>query len=352
MFTFTTIVAAVILTTVVTATNTTTTTTDWTKITPGGPTLCSKGAPFSFYYRKGSVNKLVVELQGGGACWNSNTCALGTFTTTCSPPGSTGVHSSTDSRNPFQDWNHLFIPYCTADAHGGNQTTEYSSIFGKFKIHHFGRVNAFAAMDYAFALPENTNPTTVSTIGCSAGSLGAIVNVPYVNAQYPSSKHMYFGDSYVGVISNQQFGDGIANWDLQFSPNVPGLDKANLERVAANKSIDAGLYIVNATITSAPDDCQFASYTSNDDAVQSSFYTLGGGIDWPNHMRHLTETIHSIHGDQYSTYIAPGFKHCRTQDDGVYDVVSDKIKLSDWMTNFVNGKIEHRQVDCKVSNNC
>ena len=329
---------------------TTATAYDWQKISPGLPTICSKGADFSFYYKKGTVNKLVIEFQGGGACWNDATCALGTFTTTCRPPNDQGVHSSTDARNPFKDWNHVFVPYCSADAHGGNRTHIYKGIFGtKLTIHHKGRVNAFAALNYTFALPENKKPDTVATIGCSAGSLGAIINVPYVNTQYPNSKQMYFGDSYVGVISTEQFADGITNWNLQFSPSVPGLDAANLARVAANSSIDAGLYIVNNTILAAPNDCEFASYTSNADAVQSSFYALGGGVGWTKHMRHLTSTIHATHGNQYSTFIAPGSRHCRTQDDGLYEVESDEIKLGDWMTSFVEGKITNRNVDCKNS---
>jgi hypothetical protein len=322
----------------------------WQEITPGLPTICSKGAPFQFYYKKGTVNKLVVEFEGGGACWNDATCALGTFTTTCRPPNDQGVHSSTDKRNPFKDWSHVFVPYCTADAHGGNKTTVYKGLFGqKLTIHHKGRVNVFAALNYTFALPENAKPDVVATIGCSAGSLGAIINVPYVDVQYPTAKQMYFGDSYVGVISTQQFSDGITNWDLQFSPSVPGLDAANLARVAADPTIDAGLFIVNATISASNPDCEFASYTSNADAVQSSFYTLGGGTDWTGHMRHLTATIHATHGSQYSTYIAPGSRHCRTQDDGLWSVKSDEILLGDWMTAFVADNIVQRQVDCKNS---
>jgi hypothetical protein len=327
---------------------------DWKEIKPGGATICSKGAEYSFFYRKGRTNKLVVELQGGGACWDSATCSLGTYTTTCSPPSDSGIHSATDSRNVFKDWNHLFIPYCSADAHGGNKTTVYKGFLGsKLTIHHYGRVNAVSALDYAYALPENKNPEVVATVGCSAGSLGAIINAPYVNAQFPNAKrHLYFGDSYVGVISTQQFSDGVQNWDLAFSPSVPGLDHANLVKVAGNKSIDAGLYIVNATMNAAPKTLQFSSYTSSADAVQSTFYTLGGGIDWVGHMRHLTSTVHKLHGDKYSTYIAPGSAHCRTQDDGIYDVVSDNIKLSDWLTNFVTNNITNRAVDCKSDGKC
>ena len=122
------------------------------KITPGGGTNCAKGAPFSFYYRSGTVNKIVIEFQGGGACWDDATCAgiVPTYTETAEPPNDEGIHSDTDSRNPFKGWHHLFVPYCTADAHGGNKTTEYNGLLGKVSIHHVGRVNAFSALDYVF----------------------------------------------------------------------------------------------------------------------------------------------------------------------------------------------------------
>lgn len=320
----------------------------WTKISPGAPTICSKGSPYAFYWRSGTTNKLVVELEGGGACWDDSTCAdLGTYTTTAEPPSPGGVHDASDSRNPFKDWHHLFIPYCSADAHGGNNTHTYKGLFDKIKIHHVGRVNALTALAYAFDHGP-TAPDVVATIGCSAGSLGAIINAPYVQAHFPKARHLYFGDSYVGVISTKQFSDGLHNWHLQFSDTVPGLDQANLERVAGDSSIDPGLYIVNSTITAAPTGTQFASYTSNADVVQTSFFALGGGSNWTKRMRHLTSTIHTFFPNNYNTFIAPGSRHCRTNDNGLYSVTSDKVKLGDWMRHLAVGdNLQQRRVDCE-----
>jgi hypothetical protein len=371
------------------------------KVTPGGGTNCAKGAPFAFYYRQGSVNKVVIEFQGGGACWNAATCAglVPTYTTTAEPPNDEGIHSDTDARNPFKGWHHLFVPYCTADAHGGNKTTEYEGLFGKVAIHHVGRVNAFAALDYVFANGPQS-PDVVATVGCSAGSLGGIINAPYVFDHYPDARTLYFGDSYVGVISTVQFKAGLENWDLQFDPMVKGLDKPSLERVGNNKTINAGVYIINATLSTYPKQ-QFASYTSNDDAVQSTFFTLGAGIgSWvrfffwgfvaatllfvhrlalccgsssssssqthsycisslfslflslvslfqPKRMRELTTEIHAIFPGQYATFIAPGTRHCRTQDDGIYTVKSDNVMLSDWIMSVVAGAPSSRAVDCE-----
>ena len=48
----------------------------WNVIKPGGETTCSRGTEFAFYYRKGSSNNVVIDFQGGGACWNSETCSI------------------------------------------------------------------------------------------------------------------------------------------------------------------------------------------------------------------------------------------------------------------------------------
>ena len=47
----------------------------WTKIEPGGDTMCSLGTPYAYYVHPGTVNRLVVYFQGGGACWNDFTCS-------------------------------------------------------------------------------------------------------------------------------------------------------------------------------------------------------------------------------------------------------------------------------------
>ena len=49
----------------------------WTFIEPGGDTTCARGTPFSYFVRPGTVNRLVIEFRGGGACWSSLTCGLG-----------------------------------------------------------------------------------------------------------------------------------------------------------------------------------------------------------------------------------------------------------------------------------
>ena len=47
----------------------------WNQISPGGSTICGHGAPYSFYYRDNPGQDLLIDFQGGGMCWNGQTCS-------------------------------------------------------------------------------------------------------------------------------------------------------------------------------------------------------------------------------------------------------------------------------------
>ena len=65
-------------------------------------------------------------------------------------------------------------------------------------------------------------------------------------------------------------------------------------------------------------------------------------------MRHLVSTIHTEFPSSYNTFIAPGSRHCRTTDNGLYSVTSDKVKLGDWMMHLAVGdRRQQRRVDCE-----
>src|SRR5262245_33307519 len=41
---------------------------EWMAIEPGGDTTCARGDEFRFFVRGGTLNKLVIVFDGGGAC--------------------------------------------------------------------------------------------------------------------------------------------------------------------------------------------------------------------------------------------------------------------------------------------
>jgi hypothetical protein len=42
-------------------------------------TGCGRGAPYSFFFRPGTVNKVVIDFEGGGGCWDALTWCVGTL---------------------------------------------------------------------------------------------------------------------------------------------------------------------------------------------------------------------------------------------------------------------------------
>ena len=48
----------------------------WLEIRPGGDTSCSRGTDYAYFVRPGDPEKVVVEFQGGGACWDDITCSV------------------------------------------------------------------------------------------------------------------------------------------------------------------------------------------------------------------------------------------------------------------------------------
>lgn len=46
----------------------------WETVYPAGEIMCSDGSPYSFHVKSGAQDNLFVFLNGGGACWNLQTC--------------------------------------------------------------------------------------------------------------------------------------------------------------------------------------------------------------------------------------------------------------------------------------
>ncbi|MFM7140289.1 MAG: pectin acetylesterase-family hydrolase, partial [Alphaproteobacteria bacterium] len=82
---------------------------------------CMDGSPYHFFVKRGSVNKLLMYYQGGGACWNDASCyGVGTCSRTAEANDNpalttTGFGDYSNPDNPFHDWNIVFVTYCSCD---------------------------------------------------------------------------------------------------------------------------------------------------------------------------------------------------------------------------------------------
>jgi hypothetical protein len=122
--------------------------------------------------------KLMIFLEGGGACFNAATCAANPahFDATTFAVQFQGVESNAgvfargDAQNPVADWNMVYVPYCTGDLHAGNApNAQVPGVLGAQQF--VGYTNM---TQYLYRLvPTFPNVTQVLLTGQSAGGLGA-----------------------------------------------------------------------------------------------------------------------------------------------------------------------------------
>ncbi|WNG29791.1 esterase [Cystobacter fuscus] len=167
-------------------------------------TQCDEGTPTGLGVNLTHSKNLVIFFNGGGACWDASTClernlsTHGPFTKTqfdqLAPRISVGnIFDRGLASNPYKDWNHFFIPYCTGDLHIGNADNVYTSGSVSVTIHHKGRPNAEAFLArIAATVPE---PEQVVVTGSSAGGYGAVLNYTLVRSHFPKAKVFLLDDS-------------------------------------------------------------------------------------------------------------------------------------------------------------
>lgn len=164
---------------------------EWIKIEPAGA-VCGKGSQYKFFVNySDSSNNVVVYLEPGGGCWDYPSC------TGNDPLGAANVDGLPDDHYEFgqlivpffnrdrddnytQDWNFVFVPYCTGDVHTGNNVVTYSDPTGMgpdVEFHHVGHDNVQSVIQWMQAeFPEL--PKLLLT-GCSAGGAGSLINYYY-----------------------------------------------------------------------------------------------------------------------------------------------------------------------------
>ena len=95
----------------------------WAEYLPAGDTICSRGGEYRFYVRGGDPNKVIVDFEGGGACWDAFTCSIADaifkdrvrpiadFTEALANRGLDGLYTNHREDDPFKDWTLIHVPY-------------------------------------------------------------------------------------------------------------------------------------------------------------------------------------------------------------------------------------------------
>jgi hypothetical protein len=175
--------------------------------------VCRDGSPTGFYVRKGSADKLLIYLEGGGACSSPGFCSynpasdnqvlsgdgetvagsIGGATSGRQQPGTAGIFDTAQAENPFKDWSQIYVPYCTGDVHFGTRTNVM--LPGVSAGQQFvGYLNMKKFMSRIVPTFQ-AQVTRVVLTGASAGGFGALLNYSMVQDAFGSALVSVLDDS-------------------------------------------------------------------------------------------------------------------------------------------------------------
>jgi hypothetical protein len=314
----------------------------WQTITPGEPTVCADGSPFRFFVHPGDPAKLLIEFEGGGACWDDATCAADVYNKRVQADPNdpaqrgrlVGIYDRQNAENPFRDWTHVYIPYCTGDLHWGSVDKTYTGPAGPFVVPHRGAINAATALSWAF---DNVlAPQQVFVTGCSAGGYGSIFWAPHVLNRYPGARGVQLSDSAAGVVPPGFFTVPLQSWNVAAAwPSfIPSLDLGRIDpaqiTITQVYSSVAGHYPL----------ATFSEFNRTADATQVFFYILTRGTlatteEWAAQMQSSVAALQAQNANFFG-YTAPGLDHCVINSAALYTTQVNGVRLVDWLRQLVD----------------
>ena len=320
---------------------------EWETVAPGGATVCSDGSPYRFFVRRGDAAKLLIEFEGGGACWSDATCEAEVYNRrVLSDPETArltgqlqGIYDHANPANPFRDYTHVYVPYCTADLHWGNSATTYTGGSGApYVIQHRGAVNAGSALNWT--LDAVRAPSQVTVAGCSAGGYGAALWSARIAQAYPGARMTQFADSAAGVVPEGFFATPFAKWRVEdaWPDFIPELNAARTDPGSLT------LPKLYSAIASFFPTAMFSQFNNRLDSVQIFFYALTKGsislsdaADWTNGMTANVERI-SATSPNFRAYLASGTEHCVINRPSFYTQTVGTRRFTDWISDLLRGQ--------------
>lgn len=308
----------------------------WNRIPGREGTGCAHDSTFTFKVRPGLPDKVMIFLNGGGACWRAAECdpkAKPTYTMTSDSANDAsvrqGIFDVANEANPVRDYTMIYIPYCTGDVHLGTRTVDYEKSGKYFAVRHEGAANLEAVLDWVYS--NIRNPRLVFVTGVSAGAIPTPVVAAKVARRYPRARVV-------------QLGDGAGGYQ---APAVPALLAGwgatdYLQRDAAYRNLDSAdftferLYL--AASRSAPR-VHFAQYNSAEDATQLYFLSLLGIRNQPLPTLLGADLARVSNGaNWFHSFTAPGKTHTILRSNAMYTTKVDGVVFSDWLTQLLDGE--------------
>jgi hypothetical protein len=356
----------------------------------GGPVRGAAGwvagdTQFSFFLRPGADDRLIVLLDGGGACWNDTTCVGSALADNATYEAEVtedvagletapGIGDLSDPANPFHGFTQVFVPYCTGDIHWGSRDTVYSYAMAdgsvaEWTIHHRGFDNLLAVTNWLedYIATSGQDPGEVVVAGASAGGYGALIALAViVEGLGAGADTSVLVDSANGVITESLHTDAFGGASLSggaWGVETTAPDFLQPVLAGAYQVLPLGMF---AALSRQYPDVRFGQYTRAWDGAQIYFYNvakhpddmsqwerpgalLESAVGWTWRARLLMALTAQL--PTYRFYLGSGFGHTILADDEFYTEDSaEGVLFSQWVADMVDpplsGDGDWRNVSC------
>lgn len=181
-------------------------------------TVCGDGSPYRFYFYSSGSPNLLFFFEGGGACWDYDTCSgragvLGAahpngipagYISSFQPKYVSPIVNGADPGIPLRSrkdlvtkgWSIVYMPYCTGDVHIGNNVATYVDPSGQqppLTWRHAGYTNTLAAIDYVKS--QVPAPQKLLVSGFSAGGTATSASYYFVRRALAPQRGYLLNDS-------------------------------------------------------------------------------------------------------------------------------------------------------------
>ncbi|NQD92860.1 hypothetical protein HP532_09390 [Pseudomonas sp. CrR25] len=185
------------------------------RLAPQTGAVCGNGSPYKFFVnRVPNTRNTIIYLEGGGACWDHASCSgqsgirgarnpngIADDYMSLLNPGASLVSPFVVRLHPWtrvktQNWNMVYVPYCTGDIYSGDKVAVYNDPQNQqppLIWHHNGVRNMRAVVGW---LKDNLpRPTQMLTTGCSAGGTGSLTSYAPTRQDIAPSRSFLINDS-------------------------------------------------------------------------------------------------------------------------------------------------------------
>lgn len=285
--------------------------------------LCLDGSPFQVNVRRGTSDRVILYLEGGGACWNPANCSVAGGTVKRSagpaPASDPGILDSDNPENPFADWNIVYASYCDGSVWGGDNEVDY----GEGVIYHHGLQNVTAAID--ILRREFPAPEQLVLAGSSAGGYGTYTAYGVLRIAMPDQPIWLFNDS----------GPGVENPDDPVANQARADNWLYRERIAPScERCDEQIAFLTSWALDRDDALRVALFNYLQDAVLQFFFVVDAEtVDAL--LRDVSGEVHAMHPDRMRRFLVNGAAHTALSSADFYETTLDGSTVAEWTAAFL-----------------